>query len=84
MNKLEVINTDYLRPSRTIETTLVSDSKSIKIFYVYNYEDYSFRVFTSLLSLISFFQDDIVESNYHFDTEKQMELFLTGIDLEKL
>ncbi len=81
MNTIRAINTDYLRPSRTIETLLVSSSNSEKVFFVYNYEGYSFRLFNSHLSLINFFKYNESESDYHFDTETELDLFLSNIDL---
>ena len=81
MNTIRAINTDYLRPSRTIETLLVSSSNSEKVFFVYNYEGYSFRLFNSHLSLINFFKYNESESDYRFDTETELDLFLSNIDL---
>lgn len=75
MNVIEVIKTEYLRGSRTIETILVSNNESDKLFLVYNYEGISFRVFEYLMDLVSFFQGRI-ESDYHFSTEDQLDDFL--------
>lgn len=83
MNMVKAINTDYLRSSRTIETLLVSNDNSEQVFFVYNYEGYSFRLFCSLLNLIKFFQGDESEDYYHFDTEKELDLFLSNMDLKK-
>lgn len=55
MNTFATINTEYIRASRTIETVLVSMGKFSKIFFVYNYEGVSFRLFKSHLDLIHFF-----------------------------
>ncbi|GAA4824159.1 hypothetical protein GCM10011365_04090 [Marinicella pacifica] len=53
MNNIKIKNTEYLRPSRTIETILVSNKDLSNIFYVYNYEGVSYRVFKSYPNLIS-------------------------------
>jgi len=81
MNTVRVISTDYLRPSRTIETVLVTSSRHEKVFYIYNYEGYSFRVFKSFLNMINFFQKNKVESDFHFETEKELDLFLLKFNL---
>ena len=81
MNKVRTINTDYLLSSRTIETVLVSNSNAEKVFFVYNYEGYSFRLFNSHLNLINFFQNNEVESDFHFDTEMELDLFLLNFVL---
>lgn len=73
---------DYLRSSRTIETILVSNLVNEKVFFVYNYEGYSFRVFSSHSDLINFFQDNNLDSEFHFDTENELCLFLSKVDLK--
>lgn len=78
MNTFSTINTEYIRPSRTIETVLVSKGGFSKVFFVYNYEGNSFRLFGSHLSLIQFFQDKS-ESDFHFTTENELDLFLSSV-----
>jgi mRNA-degrading endonuclease HigB of HigAB toxin-antitoxin module len=80
MNTFEVIDTDYIRSSRSIEAVLVSNSKLNQVFYVFNYEGYSYRVFGSILSLINFFQCDS-ESDFHFDTESELDDFFSKVEL---
>ena len=75
MNKIQTINTEYLRPSRTIDTIIVENEISSQIFIVYNYEGISFRVFKDNLSLINFFLNKS-ESDFHFKTEKKLDYFL--------
>ncbi len=82
MNSFKVIDTDYLRSSQTIETILVSNSSSKQVFFVYNYEGYSFRVFETILSLINFFQGKN-ESNIHFDTETELDNFFAKVVIRK-
>jgi len=78
MNTFISINTEYLRASRTIETVEVCNLKTKKIFYVYNYEGYSFRVFNNVLDLIQFFE---VNSNeyLHFDTEEELDCYFSKL-----
>lgn len=80
MNTFTTVDTDYIRSSRTIESVLVSNPKSDKMFYVYNYEGYSFRVFDSILNLIQFFQNQI-ESTLHFQNEKELDSFFSHVVL---
>lgn len=80
MNTFTTINIEYLRPSRTIETVLVTMENLSKVFYVYNYEGNSFRLFESHLGLIQFFQDRS-ESDFHFSTEDELDRFLSSIKI---
>lgn len=80
MNSFKAINTDYLRSSRTVETVLVSKGSLSKVFFIYNHEGNSFRVFENHLGLINFFQNR-AESDFHFNTEKQLDDFLSEIKL---
>lgn len=80
MNTFTTINTEYLRPSRTIETILVSKENLSKVFFLYNYEGTSFRLYQSHLGLIHFFQDKS-ESDYHFSTEQELDFFLSQTNL---
>lgn len=82
MNTIETINTDYIRSSRTIETVLVSNSNSKKVFFIYNFEGCSFRVFNSYLNLINFFKYNETESDFHFDTEIELDSFLSEVNLK--
>ncbi|MEB2777452.1 hypothetical protein SYJ56_19210 [Algoriphagus sp. D3-2-R+10] len=75
MNTFIYSHTEYLRPSKTIETVYMSDGSTIKAFYIYNYEGYSFRVFERMVSLILFFESGVAE-DYHFDTEEELDCFL--------
>jgi hypothetical protein len=80
MNSFKCIEVDYIRSSRTIETVLVSNAKTEKMFYVYNYEGYSYRVFESVLSLIGFFEED-KESAFHFDSDGDLDSFFSNVFL---
>ncbi|HLS29669.1 MAG TPA: hypothetical protein VK021_02310 [Flavobacteriaceae bacterium] len=80
MNAIQTINTEYLSPSRTIETILVSKNNLNKVFFVYNYEGNSFRVFENHLGLINFFQDKAV-SDFHFETDGQLDDFLAAVNI---
>lgn len=83
MNTFQIIDTDYIRSSRTIETILVrnnSNNKFQKVFFIYNYEGYSFRVFDSHSKLIDFFINQ-KESDIHFKNEKELDFFLANVNL---
>lgn len=80
MNTLQTINVEYLRASRTIETILVSKENLSKVFFIYNYEGNSYRVFKNHLDLINFFQNK-VESSFHYVTEIELDNFLTKVKI---
>lgn len=80
MNKFQAINTEYLRPSRTIETVIVKNKHLSNVFLVYNYEGNSFRVFNSNMSLINFFLNKS-ESDFCFNTEFELDNFFSNIKL---
>ncbi|HTN68956.1 MAG TPA: hypothetical protein VLZ33_05790 [Dysgonamonadaceae bacterium] len=80
MNTFKTINTEYLRASRTIETVLVTRNDCDKLFFIYNYEGNSYRVFENHLSLIHFFQDKS-ESDFCFSSEEELDLFLSEVKI---
>lgn len=80
MNNFQTIETEYLRASRTIETVIVSRNGSSKVFFIYNHEGNSFRVFQNLMSLANFFRDK-AETDFHFNTELQLDYFLSEVKL---
>lgn len=82
MNNIRTLNTDYILSSKTLETVLVSNENFERIFFLYNYEGYSFRLFDSLLNLLNFFQDNETESDYYFETEEELDAFLVNFDLK--
>ncbi len=84
MNSIKTINTEYLRSSRTIDTVLVTHLNTEKVFFVYNYEGISFRLFTSHVNLINFFADDFTEGDFHFEDEEELDLFLSNVDLQSI
>jgi hypothetical protein len=83
MNSIKAIQTDYFRSSRTIETVLVSNKTNERVYFVYNYEGYSFRVFDSQIKLLNFFQNSEENCN-HFENEGDLDNFLTNIELNKI
>lgn len=80
MNKIRTLETYYIRPSRTIETILISNEDLNVVLFMYNYEGYSFRLFYSILDLC-FFINDKKSSFSHFDTEEELDDFLVNINL---
>ena len=59
MNKITLLNIEYLRPKRRIETyeLLLKDEK--EICYVYNFEDNYYRYFRTIRSLTNYLKDRI-------------------------
>ena len=80
MNTFQTVNIEYLRASRTIETVLVSKETLSKIFFIYNYEGNSYRVFENHLSLLHFFLNK-GESDFYFSTEIELDVFLSNVKL---
>ncbi len=80
MNDYKTLQTEYIRASRTIEMVLVSNKNLSGVFFVYNYEGISFRVFKTHLDLVNFFLNKS-ESSYHFDTENALDNFLAEVKL---
>ncbi len=66
--------------SRTVETVLVLKGSLIKLFFIYNYEGYSYRVFENHLNLIRFFQNKM-ECCAHFNTDKEVYWFMLRVKL---
>jgi hypothetical protein len=75
MNTILNSHTHYLRPSRTIETLLITNGKRQKTVYVYNYEGYHFRIFFSIQQITAFF-DGHFEPPASFDDELSLDDFL--------
>ena len=67
--------TDYITPSRTLET--ITEMGSNKYLYIYNYEGVHFRLFIGLLEIAQFFELK-TEPKYHFMNEGDLDLFLGG------
>tara|TARA_B110001469_G_scaffold40121_1_gene39746 strand:+ start:2047 stop:2295 length:249 start_codon:yes stop_codon:yes gene_type:complete len=80
MNEFKTILTEYLSPSRTLETVVVSNKNSQNVFSIYNYKGNSFRVFKNQMNLMYFFQDK-AESYFHFCTETELDSFLSKVEL---
>ena len=55
MNDVETIKTFYIRNSRTLEVVVVSSENETTVFYMYNYEGKSFRLFDSKIEVRKFF-----------------------------
>lgn len=78
MNSFKAVETEYITSSRTLETIVVSNTKSERVFYVYNYEGYSFRVFKTLVSLFNFF-DEGKESDLYFQEEFELDNYFSSV-----
>ena len=75
MNTINHTNVEYITPNKTIE--IVSLKNTDSLFYIYNYEGNHFRVFTELLSLMSFFEYG-VEPKYTFWTDEEVDDFISS------
>jgi hypothetical protein len=59
MNKITLLNIEYLRPQRRIETYELLLKGEKEICYVYNFEDKYYRYFRTLRSLTNYLKDRI-------------------------
>jgi len=73
--KITQLYVDYIKPSRSIETYMLSNGKCFCIVYIYNYDGRHFRVFGSILSLIGFFNGEN-QGDYNFEDEDELDNFL--------
>jgi hypothetical protein len=80
MNKISLIEVEYIRPSRSIEVLLISKEGLSKLFFLYNYEGFHFRLFSKISEMIKFFKNehsDFIE----FEEETEIDSFLKNIEL---
>ncbi len=73
-NTINHCTVEYITSNKTIET--VSFKNTDGLFYIYNYQGNHFRVFTELLSLISFFRYG-VEPPYTFSNDEELDSFIS-------
>ncbi|MRT93861.1 hypothetical protein [Ancylomarina sp. 16SWW S1-10-2] len=75
MNKITLLNIEYLRRERGIETYQLSLKEEKEICYVYNFEDKYYRYFRTLKSLTNYLKDRI-EPKVKFKTREELDDFL--------
>jgi len=75
MNKITLINIEFLRPKRCVETYELSMMDEKEICYIYNYEDKFYRYFRTLRSLMNYLKDRI-EPKIKFKEKNEMMEFL--------
>ena len=80
MNNFQTLNTEYLTASRTIETALILKERLSQVFFVYNCEGNSYRVFENHLDLINFFQNK-ADCSFHFNKEIELDSFLSQVKI---
>lgn len=82
MNNFNVIQTEYLRSDKTIETILITDKKYSKLIYVYNYEGLHFRVFNEILELSKCLQGISHNLLTECTTENELDDFLQHLQID--
>lgn len=75
MNKITLLNVEFLRPNRGIETYELSLKEEKEICYVYNFEDKFYRYFRTLRSLTNYLKDRI-EPKIKFADKAQLSDYL--------
>ncbi|MGV3597483.1 MAG: hypothetical protein ACO1PI_06400 [Bacteroidota bacterium] len=83
MNTFKVIEVDYLRPNKTIETIFVSskEKNSNKILYVYNFEGVYFRLFENILDLFFFLADKSCNMLKEFSSDEELDNYLSKMEM---
>jgi len=75
MNQVKLLNIEYLRLNRGIETYELSLKDEREICYVYNFEDKYYRYFRTLKSLTNYLKDRI-EPKVKFKIREELDDFL--------
>ncbi len=75
MNKIILLNIEYLRPKRCIETYQLSQKNQTEICYIYNFEDKFYRYFRTLRSLTNYLKDR-VEPKVKFKNKVELDDYL--------
>lgn len=83
MNTFSTIDTTYLKPNRTIDTILLSNSNNQRVLWVYNYEGKHFRVFHNVQDVAGFLSNNF-EPIINFENEVELDEFLTNVNLSTL
>ena len=78
MNQIRALATEYIKPSTTIEVILVSTQTKGRVFYVYNYEGYHYRLFENILDLIAFFEGEN-PPYLEFNTDVEINRYLEAV-----
>jgi hypothetical protein len=80
MNNIDLLQTNYLRSNRTIDTVLLTDLKSKDrqtVVYVYNYEGYHFRIFKDIFEISNFLLNEEYKIIKDFDKEDDCYSYLS-------
>lgn len=80
MNKIELLQTNYIRSNRTIDTVSLTDLKSNDrqtVVYIYNYEGYHFRIFENIFEISNFLLNEEHKIIEDFDSEDNCYKYLS-------
>lgn len=82
MNRIQILDTAYLRPDRTVNTILVTNPEGHKkIIYEYNREGIYFKLFLSFQALFAYFLDDDGESSDgEFYSEEESDRHIAAME----
>jgi hypothetical protein len=87
LNIIDQIQTNYLRPNRTIETLLLwdeIDSNVAKVIYIYNYEGYHYRIFENVIELSNFLNNANFKLLSELSTDSEVYKYLSELNLNAL
>lgn len=82
MNHIQLLDTAYLRPDRTVNAILVTNrSGGKRIVYEYNREGIYFKLFLSFQALFKYFlEDDGKSFDGEFYSEEEMDGYLRSLE----
>lgn len=75
MNDIWTVKTIYIRASRTLEFTIVTNDLGTRMFYIYNYEGLHYRLFNSKIEVRKFFSCEDAEF-WEFSDEEILDSYL--------
>lgn len=78
MNVINLFDTTYLSPNKTIERVILSDKTFSKSVFVYNYKGVHFRLFLSKSQMVDFF-DKGKEPRHSFNNEYDLDEMLKNL-----
>lgn len=82
MNRIQLLDTSYLRPDRTVNGILITNPEGRnRIVYEYNREGIYFKLFLSFQALFAYFlEDDGKSFDGEFYSEEELDGYLRSLE----
>ncbi len=81
MNKIISNEVFYIRPDKTIETLILNNTKTDKLFFIFNNQGLYFNVFHNIIELLKYLNNKISISEY-FEDEDELDYFLSTYNIQ--